>query len=210
MSQKKQLDPRAQRSRDWMKTALLELIAEKGYAKISITEITDRAGLSRPTFYLHYKSKDDILMDHLDTLFEPVLEELNELRQNVDIDQPGAIAMTRLFERILSNIDVFRVVMQAGAERSLLQRLYERNLIYLKDLADRCEMEPTNEALELAAEYLAGGFVGIIVSWIQSRNPQPPNKMGIFLTEISLPIIRMVVCNGELDYIFPDTEYNFG
>jgi AcrR family transcriptional regulator len=185
-----------------MHNALLELISEKGYKKISITDITDRAGLSRPTFYLHYKSKDDILMDHLDTLFAPVLEELNVLRQDSDIDQPGAIAMTRLFERIFRNIDVFRVVLQAGVEQSLIKRLYQHNLIYLIDLADRCEMEIKKEVLELAAQYLAGALVGIIVKWIQSSEPQPPNKMGVFLTEISMPIIRTVVCNGELDYIF--------
>ena len=64
MLQKNKLDPRAERSRAWMRAALMDLIAEKDYAKITITDITTRAGLSRPTFYLHYKSKDEILIIH--------------------------------------------------------------------------------------------------------------------------------------------------
>jgi AcrR family transcriptional regulator len=202
VSQKNLLDPRVQRSRQWMKTALLELINEKSYEKISVTDITDRAGLSRPTFYLHYSSKDEILMDHLDTIFDPIMEEFHELRQNIEIDQPGSIAMTKMFEGIFDQIDIFRTVWQAGAEKLLIQRMYQRNLIYLKDLAQRCEMEITPEILELSAHFMAGAFVGIIINWLQEECPHPPEKMGEFITEATRSLLRTAICNGELNYIF--------
>ena len=49
---------------------------------------------------------------------------------------------------------------------------------------------------------LAGAFVGIVINWIQSENPDSPERMGKFYREITKPILRTVVCNGELDYIF--------
>lgn len=190
MSQKNKLDPRVQRSRQWMQTALLELINEKEYEKISITDITDRAGLSRPTFYLHYSSKDELLMDHLDTIFDPMIE------------QPGSLATTKIFEGILEEIDVFQTAMQVGTEQLLLNRMYDRNLSYLKDLARRCEMEIASEVLELTAHFMAGAFVAILITWVQNDCPHPPEKMSEFVTEAIRPLLRTAICNKELDHIF--------
>ena len=202
MSQKSKLDPRAKRSREWMTAALLELIREKPYEKISITDITDRAGLSRPTFYLHYQSKDDILISHLDSLFDPILDEFHELRQNAAIGQPGSLALTNLFSEVNLHIEAFRTAFQAGAEKQLIERMHQRNVEYLRDLAKRCEMNISNEVITLSAQYMAGALVGIFIHWIQSDDPHPPGKMGEFITEVTRPILRTVICNGELDYIF--------
>jgi AcrR family transcriptional regulator len=202
MSQKSKLDPRAQRSRQWMQTALLELIKEKGYEKTSIKDITDRAGLSRPTFYLHYSSKEEILLDQLDMLFDPIMDEFHELRKNLEIDQPGSLAITKVFKGIQDNIETFRTLMQAGAEKLLLKRLQYRHLIYLEDLARRCEMEITPEVLELSSHFLAGAFMAVLISWVQAEHPDSAEKMGEFVSEASRSLLRTAICGGELDYIF--------
>ena len=46
-------------------TALLRLMKVKSYSSISITDITNLAGVSRMAYYRNYKSKDDILINHL-------------------------------------------------------------------------------------------------------------------------------------------------
>ena len=202
MSQKRKLDPRAIRSREWMKTALLELIREKEYQKISITDITDRAGLSRPTFYLHYKSKDELLMDHIDAMFDPVMATYYQLKEDAGVDQPGARAMTKMFEEIEKNAEVFRTAMQAGAGNLLIQRLYQRNQNYLKSLALRCEVEIPSKVLHLTSHYMAGAFVGIFTDWLEDPNPAPAEQMGEYLSKATIGLLRVAICNGELNKIF--------
>ena len=46
--------------------ALYELMLEKRFAEISISEICRRADVSRQTFYKLYESKENILLDYLD------------------------------------------------------------------------------------------------------------------------------------------------
>jgi AcrR family transcriptional regulator len=41
----------------------VEIFAERGYAKATIDEIADRAGATRATFYLHFKSKSDLIIE---------------------------------------------------------------------------------------------------------------------------------------------------
>jgi AcrR family transcriptional regulator len=57
-------DRRVQRTRALLRAALIALVSEKGYDAVTIQDITDRADLGRTTFYLHYQTKDDLLLDH--------------------------------------------------------------------------------------------------------------------------------------------------
>jgi len=55
-------DQRAQRTRDRLGRALLELMRDKEYEDIEVREIAARAGVGRSTFYTHFEDKDDLLI----------------------------------------------------------------------------------------------------------------------------------------------------
>lgn len=65
----KRENPSAVRSKNAMSKALLELMVYKPFGEISITDVTDRARLSRQTFYTNFKQKEDILTYMLRGLF---------------------------------------------------------------------------------------------------------------------------------------------
>ena len=60
------------RSRSMLQGALVDLLKEKRYQKITITEIIERAGLTRPTFYAHSETKDDLLPSYVGDIFDKV------------------------------------------------------------------------------------------------------------------------------------------
>ena len=51
-------------------TALMELMEKEDYEKITVIDITKRAGVSRMSYYRIYQSKDDIIETHLIEVFE--------------------------------------------------------------------------------------------------------------------------------------------
>ncbi len=53
----------AERTRSAIKTALLELVNEINYPDITVGDITQRGDVGRSTFYRHYRSKADVLID---------------------------------------------------------------------------------------------------------------------------------------------------
>ncbi len=53
-------DRRVRRTRELLRSALLSLIQEKGYDRITVQDILDRADIGRSTFYAHYRDKDDL------------------------------------------------------------------------------------------------------------------------------------------------------
>ena len=56
---------------------LMQLLSETNYNKISVKDITVRAGIDRSTFYLHFKDKDDLFLAAQKRLVEELLETRN-------------------------------------------------------------------------------------------------------------------------------------
>ncbi len=72
---------------------LMQLLSETNYNKISVKDITVRAGIDRSTFYLHFKGKDDLFL----AAQKRLVEELLEARKNSELPYPLA---TRAFEQM--------------------------------------------------------------------------------------------------------------
>ncbi len=54
-------DRRVVRTKAALTKALFELLGEKEFSKITVTELAQRADVDRKTFYLHYRSVEEIL-----------------------------------------------------------------------------------------------------------------------------------------------------
>lgn len=69
-----------ERSRQWLVEALLQLMETTPFRKISITDLTRKAGVSRLTFYRNFESKEDVLRLHYREVFQKYLEHLEQER----------------------------------------------------------------------------------------------------------------------------------
>ena len=69
-------DPRVIRTKSFIIQALVELTADTPYKKIKIQDITTTAKIARQTFYLHYKSKDAVLIDYIDSVFDSFYQDI--------------------------------------------------------------------------------------------------------------------------------------
>ncbi|SEO38073.1 TetR/AcrR family transcriptional regulator [Denitrobacterium detoxificans] len=68
------LDPRSLRTRAAIRRAFEDLMVEKNADRIKVKELTDRAGINRKTFYLHYETIeslfDEVVTELMDEFFE--------------------------------------------------------------------------------------------------------------------------------------------
>ena len=49
-----------------MNEALLLLLEKKDYEFVTVTELCQKAGVNRTTFYLHYETMDDLLLETIE------------------------------------------------------------------------------------------------------------------------------------------------
>ena len=57
--------------------ALLALMHEKSFSEISITEIIERAGVARASFYRNYESKEDVLHKLIDDILDKFYKDID-------------------------------------------------------------------------------------------------------------------------------------
>src|SRR5215475_2849849 len=70
MQHQRKPDERARRTCQRLGNALLHLILEKPYEKVTLQEVLARASVGRSTFYLHYRDKNDLLLSQLEQFGE--------------------------------------------------------------------------------------------------------------------------------------------
>lgn len=73
--QRKEINPKDRRTRytrQMIREALMDLLKDQPYSKITVTEICRLADINRGTFYIHYFDVDDVLDDILEQSFSDV------------------------------------------------------------------------------------------------------------------------------------------
>ena len=102
-------DRRVRRTRTLLVQALVSLILERGYARITVQDILDRADVGRSTFYAHFRDKEALLLSCFDGLRE-------DLRRDLAGDGPGqgqpgpARAGSVVFAHAHQHRDVYRAL----------------------------------------------------------------------------------------------------
>jgi AcrR family transcriptional regulator len=180
---------RIQRTRQLLQKALLQLIDEKGYDAISIQDITEKANLGRSTFYLHYPSKDALLLDH-HAEFAAHLKLWKLSREELLSDEPQATLM-RFLKELSRARDFYLKISRAkdsdfimrGVRQQMIHNLSESLRIAFPDL-------PPNKPLEILTTYIVGAQLALIDWWINQRNSYSADEVLRSLHQLQRAAIR--------------------
>lgn len=93
-----------------------EVFSQKGYHQTSISDIIQRAGIARGTFYLYFQNKKDVF----DSILDLLLEELGRLIKRIELG-PGSPPPLEQLRNILSS-----AIKLALEDRGLTQILLRR------------------------------------------------------------------------------------
>jgi AcrR family transcriptional regulator len=186
MSVQPAMDLRVRRSRASLQDALIQLMKEKPFGEIQIAEIADRAGVSRPTFYLHYRSKEELLMSRVDVVFEEFYGEWSTAVAAGTFDRKEfSIRMFRYWER---HAETMRLVIQADIHHALRERLKEYFSLATSELAVR-RGKPSAylKSKDLIVDFISGGAHALLTQWIARGMPYSAEQMGRLFYELTVP-----------------------
>lgn len=178
MSSEKKIDPRIKRSRLLLRDALVSLIDEKGYEKVTVQEIAERAGLNRATFYLHYKDKQDLLDQSTDEL-------LTELMQGIQITEEALLSVNppphivHFFEQIAAHAPFFQVMLVKKGDLNFSNRLMEE--FQAKFRKGMSSLVTSDDQLlvpkDIAMQYITSAIIGVLTWWLKHDMPYTPKYL---------------------------------
>ena len=68
--------------RDSILDATDRLLARYGYRKMTVEDIAVEAGIGKGTIYLHFNSKEEVVLSHIDRIVERLKEQLKEIARS--------------------------------------------------------------------------------------------------------------------------------
>jgi AcrR family transcriptional regulator len=171
------MDPRVKRTRRLLRDALVSLILKKDFASITIKEITARAEVAYITFYRHYESLDQLLMEVLDEGLAELMIRAETLARQSDsftLETEGRL----IFEYIGQKADLFRVLFKSQSVTRIRKKVV-RNIatIFQKSCAPLVRLGDQS-MVNIASNHIATSLLSLIEWWLENDMNPPPAEMG--------------------------------
>ena len=153
-------DKRIRMTKRMLAEQLIEAASVRDFDDISISEICEKAGVSRVTFYKYYRNLKDLMDETAASALQQIHPETAD-RENTE----------EIIRRILHNRALYKVLIEKGY-------CEEAFSTYLKNTVRNSSAgNPDEEILQLQAQYAACGLCGMIHDCLKEDCDITPKKL---------------------------------
>jgi AcrR family transcriptional regulator len=171
---------RVRRTRTLLREALVDLIEERGFDKITVGQITDRAMVSRAAFYRNYRDKYHLVEQIFD-------EAMARLRGTIGGDERPALDRWISF---FEHLDAYHRMYRALLGRKGSPWFADRMRASLTDMvAPHFPPPKTTATPGLVPAVLASMFAASITWWLEHDRPIPPREIATRSASLAAAII---------------------
>lgn len=150
-------------------TALIMLMDQKDFKDIKISEIAQKAGVSRMTYYRTYDSKEDILIQYFEDQSKEMIREIK--------NQPNITELqffTLLFTYFKQHAHMMEYLFKADLLREVNERFIEF-VTHLYEHSDQHLCDESHKTYEI--HFISGGLFMILLHWIENGMKESPEEM---------------------------------
>ncbi len=182
------MDKRYRRTERALTEAVIQIIKEKTWDAVTIEDIVSRADIARKTFYAHYENKEQLLWKSLETHFEMIEEQTNELNINTLLMDKKPLSYP-IFKHVKEFKLFYGNVLNSANSAIFLfqfidylsQKSFEKHKP-LRDIAPFMTVSP-----ELMSNILSGALVGALRWWLNSDMQDSTEEMAYRFSQITAP-----------------------
>lgn len=160
--------------------AAQDLIAQRGYVQVDVSDITEYANVSRGTFYQHFANKEACVRELVQQGCEDLVHEILENRKATEsVDIWGQDSLVRIFTLARDNRELVQVILGGAASPEL--NSFGRN--YLADtieqnLRDNVEYWTVSQLpVTFRAQVITGTLIQLLNWWLETDNDFSPEQM---------------------------------
>lgn len=174
--------------------AARDIFAKKGYSGTSIRDIAGASGMSNPTIYYHYPSKEGILLALLEEAYVTLQEELSRVLETAGdpLTRFRLLLEThlRLTKDLRATVNIFNVAEyeDLSAETVAYSRRLQRGIVDIY----RNELEPLQEAGLLRTSEITilafniSACINWLLRWYHEGGPVPFDRICSEIVEFVL------------------------
>lgn len=168
------LDRRVQRTLARLRTAIVELVGDKGYQAVTVDHLCERAEVTRATFYSHFRDKEHLLSSVADDLVDRCLAVFADRRGTTDHRGERLVVLFEM-AREPEAMAALRIVLRGEGDALALRRFRQR----LRPIVDEtlhnhlAELHTTAIVpLPLLVELTVGEIEATLSWWVEQDEPE--------------------------------------
>ena len=187
-------DRRSLRSQGLLRRAFAEELASgEDVSRITVAALTERAGLTRRTFYSHYRDIPDFVEQLEGALLADIREligrvsatSLDELYQAIGKLEPapGSVELLAYFKE---NHELIGALVGPGGDPAFMQKLMELARV---EISGRMKTGIAPTALgpffDYYLSYVVSAEIGVVQRWLETGLKESPRTMACIMTVIA-------------------------
>lgn len=180
-------DRRVRRTRRALRSALVDLVLEKGFRPLTVEEIIDRADVARATFYAHYQDKEDLLVGIVRDLTND-RERLLPAVEQARTEGFTGLPVLYIFQHAEQEKPLYRIVLRGEGDGRALREftaiLGERAEGIFRLRAEHLGVTP-RVPLDVLARAWTGELVGVLTWWLENDTGYSAEQVTAHLRDLA-------------------------
>lgn len=153
--------------KDCITTAFFDIIKDKEFEKITISEIIKKAGVSRMGFYRNFNSKENVIEDYVLNCFKSTVDKIKEKRK-LSFETQNIILTTLLnFQKYANQIKLL-------LDRKLEHLLYN---CYIKAFYSLYDRKIVSRFRDYSIHMFIAEIFYLEMTWIKNGMVEEPEKL---------------------------------
>ncbi|MFN8486129.1 MAG: TetR/AcrR family transcriptional regulator [Caldilineaceae bacterium] len=179
-------DRRSQRTARLLTDALIALMQEKRFDKLTVQDIIDRADVGRSTFYAHYQDKEDLLLRSFEHLIAELSQHLAQASSNEQL-----LPSLGLFRHIQQHQHLYEALVWGRAADFFFRRTrtHLTQMIETQLAAQLGRGQTPAVPLPIVANHIAGSFILLVQWWLDNELPYSPERMEEMFRQLVMPSV---------------------
>lgn len=182
----KKIDKRILKTKKNLYEGLLEVMKEKTFEDVKVSDICDKALTNRSTFYDHFSDKYELLTSLINDLKEELVITLKSNSNPTDSIKEHYITMIKLLlDHITTKIDVYNAILKKNNNSIVMDMLYDAMYKEIENELQENKLE-TTIPVEIITKFYVTAVSNICLDYI--KYPKKYNKETIIhYFEILIP-----------------------
>jgi AcrR family transcriptional regulator len=166
--------------------ALVALILEKRYERITVQDILDRADVGRSTFYAHYRDKEALLLAGFDDMGEELRRDLAAVTPGEPLDPTGPVAA--VFDHAYRHRRVYQAMCGRQGGAVVHRHLHRLLGDLLRDhLRPHLAAAGSDLPVDVVAEFATSAALGLLTWWVNQDYPHGPTGLARMYRRLAAP-----------------------
>lgn len=187
------MDRRQKKTRDAIFSAFTTLLSNKNYNQISVQDIIDAADVGRTTFYAHFETKDFLLKELCEELFNHIIDTAIGLPHghcNYSCGYDADSVFLHLLRHLQEN-DFNILELLSSENNEIFLRYFKSNLkkLIIAKYAQGGKLDNANLPQDYLVNHISSSFVETVGWWVSHNMNEPPE----LITEYFLATIEPIL-----------------